>query len=514
MMTGRGKLYGEKTAGEGVAKDTLLTKTVYKWGLGSPDAFFSRLSFGDSANLRASSMADSIVKESGLTGAEARDAAKKKAGEILADAFNVTPRTEEGRAVREFSVGQAMHSTYTDDSWANDLASGMKMLINKIPGGKTLRYADWIEPFVKTNANIINQGLKDAGLGALTGSVDFIRYIRNKNIAPDVAQKYLIDAASQLTRTGSALVGGYFLAKGIGEDNYMGAYDPRRSKYEQLRNSNYNAIRLGDKWYSLDFVGPFAIPLVAALEAQSYKGGKTVERIYSYIAGGMKASTKLPFIGSIPEAVNTYEEGLANGEKALDTSRQWFTEQVAARVPGILSDIARLTDDEMRDITTGKYKALGINLDPIVSKFPLWASSLPEKRNLVGETIKTEPYTKEDAFAVGMLSTMLAGARIKTEQSSPSGKEIYRLYDAGYTPTITNWRYPQGKKLKELKEKVGNEEFGKIFINEYSPAFRKRVEKLLNNEKYQKLSDEYKKKYVDKAEDDVMKLVYQKYGIK
>jgi hypothetical protein len=503
MVTGNGKALGEIS---NIGKDTWLTNLVYKYALGSPDAWSARMNFADSANLYSSKLADGL----GLTGKEA----KKKAGEILSDSLNVIPKTEDGRYVRELSVADALRATYTNESWAAKFSLAIKKAINSIPGFSKVRPGDLLEPFVKTPANVVEQGLDIAGLGYLKATAKTIKYFRTKNIDEKIAKQYLMGALKDGSKATAGIIPAFLLAATIGTDNYMGAYDPQRSKWEQLRNSNYNAIKVGNKWISLDYLGPVGTPLIAMLEAKKYGKGNILDTMGAYLKGAFNQSTKIPFISSFPELYAQFQDASdVDKSKFYPVVSKWFTEQIASRVPGILADISKMTDTQIRDTSSGRFGKFGLNPDPILAKLPWVATFLPGKTNILGEPVKTEQHSKEDNFMLGLASTILSGARIKTEQQSTEGKEIYRLFSSGNAPTITNWKYIQSSTLQKLKDKVGTDKFNEIFINEYGPKFKSEISKSINTQSYKSKSDKDKKKEIDLKEDMIMNSIYNKYGI-
>lgn len=500
MITGKGKLFGE-VASRG--KETFLTKLVFEKALGGPDAFSARLSFADTANIASSKIADQL----GLKGKKAKD----KAAEIMADAFLVIPKTEHGKYVREIAVAQALKDTFTNDSWATKFTFALKNAFNFLPGAKTIRYGDIIEPFVKTPANVISQGLDASGAGFLKSTVKFIRYFKAKKLDTSKAQTFLTDALQDASKAGVGLIASFLLAEAIGEDNFIGAYDPRRVKYEQLRNSNFNAVKIGDRWISLDYFGVLATPLVAILAAKQARKDKQNSALTfaNYLKGVAYQGLKLPFMTSFYEMIEEYKTASSvDKKKFLPVVSKIFNEQIASRIPGILGDIARLTDDAIRDTSKGIFSFKGITLDPIVAKIPFVARHLPEKKNMLAETLK--PETKINSFIVGAFTILLAGARIKTEVSSPAGKEIYRLMKTGNTPQITNWRYIQSQNLQKVKDKLGEEKFNQLF-DRYGEALKTAIETLMKTPEYKRANDEEKAKMISKQEDVIMDKIFKKY---
>jgi len=513
MITGHGKALGEIT---GVGNETAFTNFIYKTVLGSPDAWAARMNFADTANIYS----DIYAKKMGLTG----DEAKKKAGEIMSDAFQVAPLTPEGKMVRELAVGEAMSATFTNNSKLSKLTMGIKNALNKAT--PTVRIGDLAAPFVKTPTNVIGQGLDNAGLGGLKATAKFIKAYKINSTQPEEAQKLLFEAANIAAKTGISLTAAAALAYSIPADNFIGAYDPRRSQWEQLKNTNYNALKIPgtNKWISLDYLGPIGTPLVSMLYAKKY-GGSISDKAANYAAGMFSQLMTIPFAQTGYDAYVNYSKNFVPGDTNFAKFAADFSvSQIASRIPGFMTDISHMSDSDIRDTTSNKNTILGVSFDSIVAKIPWVAETgldmglfsikpLPTKRTILGEVINTEQGNKENNYMMGLVSNIVAAGRVKTEQISPEGEIIYNLYKSGNPPAVTNWKFSQSDKLKRLKEKVGEEKYQEIFIKEYGPKFKSEISTLSKNDAFIRAKDEDKKKQIDKKEDDVMNRIYMEYQI-
>jgi len=365
---------------------------------------------------------------------------------------------------------------------------------------KSFKAGDLIEPFIKTPANIIQFGLDVSGLGGMKGTAKLIKYARTRKLLETKeATALLRNAFRDLTNTGLGLGGAFLLTSAFDKDDFIGAYDPQRVKYEELRNGNFNALRIGGKWVSLDYFGPVAMPLVGMLYAKKYGDGNKGKMLIEYVKGIGNQATKAPFVSSIYEMYSDVMEKGKPGKGELGKYiADVFTNQIASRVPGILQDIAKITDSELRDTTK--------NIDKILAKIPLLSKYSPEKKDMFGEVMKTETGMADDPVSKFMaaVSQIAFGARVKTEKSEAVKNEVLRLKDAGQAPTITSWKYIRSEKLQKLKDKVGNKEFQRIFTEEYGKPLREGIAKLIVKPEYKKLSDEDKKKQINALEDSIL----------
>lgn len=501
------KIIGEQMS---IGKDNFFTKFVYNGALGTPDAWAGRMAFADSLDLNTASM----VQGMGLKGREAR----KMAREIFLDATQVFPKTEEGKLARQIAVQDAQFATWTNEGVISSATLKLKAGLNKFAedgmGLKGFKLGDMIEPFVKTPANIAAYGLDASGVGILRGVGKFASLTKNyKNLTQIQRRKLLGEALRDSMRTGFGVGGALMLASFIPKDNFVGAYDPNRWKYEQLRNSNSNSIKIGNKWYSLDYFGGLATPLIAVMYAKKYGEKNTAKMLGQFAIGVADQTSNIPFAGSIKDMALSYNQNINpndpdSGQEAAELVYKIFNEQITSRVPGLAINIAKLFD-------TNERESKGF-LETLQSRLPGLRNKLPEKQDMFGQTILTESGLNPngtDKF-VAMLTQILAGARVKTAKTTPYGDEIRRLKDVGKPVSITSWKYRLGERQAKLKEKLGDEEYRRVYREEYGKRMIDGINKQLESERYKKLKDEDKKKVIDNLDDKIIESIYKKYKIK
>lgn len=453
-------------------------KVVFKNLMGAPDAAFAAVHFADTANLMSVKMAEHNTLS---------------AREIMEDAMRINPQTKEGEVVRAQSRLDAETATWTNNSLAAKATQGFRKVVNDASGD--LRLGDYLFPFVKTPANVIETGLDFAGLGlpkALFKTVQGIRAGETESRA------FYQAAARDIVRSGLGIAGALAIATAIGPENFVGAYDPARAQYEQLRNSNYNAVRIGGKWISLDWGGPFSVALTSMLYAQKYGKGKTGEKLFQYAQGARSAAENLPVI---KDAMN-YGKSRAyqsnqTGAQAVDATKDSTMSQIYSRlVPSIFSDVAKATDSKVRQ--TGK------GVQGIESKIPGLSHNLPAKKDIFGQDIKAEPG----------LSTLLFGARVKTDKETPITKEIGRVSQAvDKSINFTDWSKSTSKSLAAFKQKVGSDEFTKA-QTEYGHALEKRLSGIITNSKYKSATDDQKLQIIEAADTNAMNDIFKQHGFK
>lgn len=476
---GGGRVLGEVVHAQGPGGvrrvGRMVEDTVFKQLMGAPDVAFSAVHFADSVNLNSLKIAKGN---------------RVKANEIMSDAMRLEPQTPEGEILRSQAILDAQVATWTNSTWASKVSEGIRKVLNTVSGD--LRAGDYLLPFIKTPANVIATGMDYAGLGIPKAFFETAKAIKNGDLG---SKEYFQKITKDLVRSGMGLAGAALIASGLDDDDFVGAYDPTRAQIEQLRNSNYNAIRIGNKWISTDWLGPLSIPVTAMMYARKY-GDTISEQIFQYGKGVLSQVKDLPGITDAFDYVKgqAYQKNQTL-EEMTGSARDYILEQAYSRlVPSIFSDIAKATDTKERQ-TSG-------TIGQIKNKIPGFRQSLPEKKNIFGETIIGEP----------SLSDILFGSRVKTDKETAIIKEISDVSAKLDKPiNFTNWDKSSSATLAQFKEK-----YGKIIYEEakvkYGQELKKLLESAVNNSGYQKLSSEEKYKEINGFDFEAMNKIYAEYG--
>lgn len=491
---------GSKTLGEmithsqgkGVARriGRFYEDVVFNRLMGDPDVIFARHVFVDSANLFATKIAES----EGLTG----QALKDRANQLFLDASSPSATTPEGLLVREQAKAEALFSTYQNDSSMSELSLGIRNLVNKASGD--LMLGDQIMPFVKTPANVISMSLDAGGFGFIKGTVGLLKGAIGEFKAGN--PKPLRDVGRNYLRSGMGMLFAMILASLIDPDDFVGLWPTNPSEQELLKakGGNSNMIRVGGKWISLDYFGFLGSPLVGFMYAKKY-GKNLPEAMYNYIAGITAQTLQIPGLEESKNLI-TAIQSLVPGEYETMGSKMrknliGLVDQIRARiVPGFVSDLAKAFDDSEREADPDSV------IEKLMASIPGLRNQLPRRTDVFGEVIKGEPW----------YSVILFGARVKTGRETEVVKEMSRLEDAGQLPALTR---PEktSPRVKALKEQLGDEEFAKAMMY-FRGNYYEDVSKKINSGSYKRLSDEDKKKELNKIKDDNLEQMLKKYKYK
>ncbi len=450
-------------------------QTIFKYGLGYPDLIFKDLAFTDTANLLATQYAKGD---------------SKKATEIFKDVILVEPKTEIGQQIREIAINDALIATYQNKGTISKFTLDMRNAMNK--ASKSLMLGDLLSPFVKTPANVIGLGLDYTfgGAYALTKVKTIINDFKNGELT-ETSKK----AMRSLSRNGLGLLVSFMLAALIDDEDYIPDYallSPKERDLVKLKGGVYNSIKIGDKYYSLDYFGTLGLPLVSILNAR--RGNDLKEKVFKYVQGAGFQSLKLPVVGDLKKLLENTSRTLGRdvGEniKVLEDATIDF---VSSRsLPAILTDVAKITDEYERDTQNKAFNRL-------MSKLPIIRENLPAQYNYgTGRPVETQ----------SAISTLFAGARVKQEISNSVINEIDRLSDKNTETKVTLSKVTKLGKLSSLSDdkKIKAE---KEFAKQYSTE----VNTLIKTYKYKKSDDEQKVKLINKVRDKVRDRLKKQYGL-
>lgn len=455
----------------------LFEDVVFKQMMGAPDAVFAAAHFADSVNVHALKASDG-------------DAAAAR--ELMHDAMRIQPQTDMGEVLRAQAILDAQVATWTDETWASKFTLGIRKLLNDLTGDA--RVGDYVMPFVKTPANVIATGVDYAGGGAVKVLIKTVGAMRNGEFG---TEKFVRAISRDLVRTGIGLVGAAVIAANLDDDDFVGAYDPQRAQYEELRGSNYNAIRIGGKWISTDWLGPLSIPVTAMMYAKQ-NGSTPQERAFQYGKGVWSGILNLPGISDVIDSVKESQYNKVHSfDEMVGSTQNYALEQLHSRlIPGIFGDIAKATDRYQRETGEG---TTGIQ-----SRVPGLRQKLPIKQDVFGNDLRTE----------NPIITMLFGARVKTDRESEITKEVGRLIESNDKAlNFTDWDKTSSKKLAQFAEEVGPEKYDEA-QKMYGEKLRKELIETIGSRAYEKLTDDKKLELLNDLDTEVIDDVFKTHHFK
>ena len=450
-------------------------QTIFKYGLGAPDLFFKDMTFVDTANVLATKEAKGDTK---------------KATELFKDICLIQPKTAKGKELREIAINEALVATYQNKGKTSDLALGIRNAINKASGSANL--GDMLSPFVKTPANVIGLGFDYSmgGLVALKNIQTIYNDIQNGTFT-ETTRKSL----RSLARNGIGFVAAAMISSLIDDDDYIPEYallDAKQRELVKMKGGVFNSVKIGDKYISLDYFGPLAMPLVSFLNARRGYDAKTAA--WNYFQGSAYQALKLPVIGDLKSLLEgtgrTLTKDIDTNLKTLEDAAIDF---VSSRsIPAIVTDIAKMTDEYERETNNNAVNRLK-------SKLPVLREELPMQYNYgTGRARETQ----------NPVSQLFAGARVKEEVSSPVIREIDKLNSKNTDEKVNIAKITKTGLLSSLSDEKKNK-----IEKEFAQTYATDVKAYISTVQYKNLDTGEKVKALNKIRNNIRDDIKVEYGL-
>lgn len=301
----------------GVGKAAALSnKAIIDWAHAGPFTKFYQQSFYDMANVFSSNMA----RSEGLTG----EAAQARAEEIFRDAAKIKPETAEGANLRRISQQQAARVTSTNETIASRLAVGVRDAMNKAFGG----LGDLMMPIMKIPANIIWNGVENAGPGLPIGVVDIFKG-RAKIQSADLATRYegmaqFSGGIQKVARTFGTLGTAALFASQL---------TPADFKQDRFGAS---FVKIGSVWINMEYISAIS-PALAGMMTVKMKGKPgqgLVTDAAQYSGGTLSALKNVPGVHDVGDLIDSLSN--VNAATKMRNASTFFTSRA---VPAFISNL-------------------------------------------------------------------------------------------------------------------------------------------------------------------------------
>jgi hypothetical protein len=337
----------------------------------------------------------------------------------------------------------------------------------KVPAAQVL------VPFVKVPTNFLTRSIDYTPVGAIKTAVKQIR-------AKKFDQRAMSEALGEAT-TGSALI---YLGAELANSNLLSGQFPRNDQKETARwkaeGIKANSIKVGNTWYSLNYLGPAGILLGAGKDFHdAAKRGES--GTMGAIVGAGKNLTGQSFLTGF----SGFADALNNPERS---AKSFINSEAGSIIPTLSADLANFGDKMQRDANTAK--------DTIASRLPGARNSLPVKQSVYGQELK-QPANKFNQ----LLNPVKPSQQIDDSVLS----EVRRLHqvdpnngDLQVTPTAQDKSIQLDGKDVKLSQKQQYD-----LQKQIGQATKTEWNKIISDSKYSKLSDIDKANTLSKARQDI-----------
>lgn len=409
-----------------------------------------------------------------------------------------TPQAQEVlNKARAYAILEAQKATFRD---ANQLAS----FINKIKrnllkkaqtaetkGAKAGWYvgtaiAEGIMPFTKTPINILARGVEYSPIGLIKGIKEAVYDVKKGN---KTAAEAIDTLSAGLTGTGIFALGYFLQSLGL----LAGALDDdKESKYKKDRGAQGFAIHIGDKYYTIDWLAPFSLPLfTGAAVAETVENGDEVS--FATLADVFSTISEPMLEMSMLQGVNS---ALSNGQYSSDSKIVSFmTNQITGYLsqanPTILGQIARAVDDISRNayyydpnykgfVQTGKVFG-----DKQIAKIPFASKALTSRIDLWGN--KQE--NTGGSFFGRLAYNMLSPGYYSKESNDPVDVALTKLYEETEDTAVLPSKPRKTVTNNKTDYKMNAKQYEEYCIVKGQTA-HKEIQTFINSAEYKKMSNE------------------------
>lgn len=409
-----------------------------------------------------------------------------------------TPQAQEVlNKARAYAILEAQKATFRD---ANQLAAFInktkRNLLKKAQTAETkgakagwyigTAVAEGIMPFTKTPIDILARGVEYSPIGLIKGIKEAVYDVKKGN---KTAAEAIDTLSAGLTGTGIFALGYFLQSLGL----LAGALDDdKESKYKKDRGAQGFAIHIGDKYYTIDWLAPFSLPLfTGAAVAETVENGDEVS--FATLADVFSTISEPMLEMSMLQGVNS---ALSNGQYSSDSKIVSFmTNQITGYLsqanPTILGQIARAVDDTSRNayyydpnykgfVQTGKVFG-----DKQIAKIPFASKALTSRIDLWGN--KQE--NTGGSFFGRLAYNMLSPGYYSEESNDPVDVALTKLYEETEDTAVLPSKPSKTVTNNKTDYKMNAKQYEEYCIVKGQTA-HKEIQTFINSAEYKKMSNE------------------------
>jgi hypothetical protein len=415
-----------------------------------------------------SSLANAEVKNQGLKGDEAK---------AFYDDFMANPPKD----ALNTATKDAKYQTFQNDTALGKIVAGAKNSLRAQGHNKTAAMLDFFVPFNNVPSAVASRLVTNTPIGTASTLIENIIKVRK-------GEKWDQRAVSQAVGRGMSglpiLAAGYALAQG---GNVTGGYPATKAERDQweAEGKQPNSIKVNGRWYSLNYIQPFATLLATGAKfAEAKQAGLNVEeQLTQSLNSAGNSLMSQSFLQGISGAMDAVKNPTEFGGR-------YIANTAAGIIPNVIRSAARAGDPLLRE-------SEGV-VDGIKGGIPGLRGELPVKTNDMGEAL-----TAKDTFANQYLNPLKPSrekfdenTKINNEAILPASrlksvrqKEITQLLDKGsvekaqrkideYNKEVTKVLAPYVNNnpiSPEQLDRIDNLYLGEVWINEKGrPTISKR----------------------------------------
>jgi hypothetical protein len=409
-----------------------------------------------------------------------------------------TPQAQEVlNKARTYAILEAQKATFRDaNQFASFINKTKRNLLKKAQTAETkgakagwyvgTALAEGVMPFTKTPIDIAVRGIEYSPIGFIKGIKEAVYDVKKGN---KTAAEAIDTLSAGLTGTGIFALGYFlqslgFLAGALGSD--------KDEKYKKDSGAQGFALHIGDKYYTIDWLAPFSLPLfTGAAVAETVENGDEVS--FATMADALSTISEPMLEMSMLQGLNA---ALSSGKYGAEAAIASFVttnglSYLAQANPTILGQIARAVDDTSRNAYyydpnyKGFVKQGKVFVDKQLAKVPFASKVLTSRIDLWGN--KQE--NTGGSFFGRLAYNMLSPGYYSEESSDPVDVALTKLYEETEDTAVLPSKPKKSFKNNKTTYKMNAKQYEEFCIVEGQTA-HKEIQTFINSAEYKKMSNE------------------------
>lgn len=320
----------------------------------------------------------------------------------------------------EYAANEANVNTFNNESkLANDINKFAK-------GGSWAREfaINGIIPFKRTPINILKQSINYSPLGFGKVAMKAAQYRQGNATGNDIVDTL----ASSLTGTALSMVGAWMYLSGA---LTLGLGDDKDDEFAKLQGVQKYSLRIGDKYFSIDWLAPSAVPVFLGAELARFifeNTDGTPDELWSALKRTVTPVLEMSMLQGIQNTLDSLSYG-QKGEKIQDALASIFESYLSQAIPTFFGKVNNILNDTQKMGYADKNSPIPTTvqkfLQKIAKKVPYFGKySLTDYLDRWGREVSTGNVLERIA------ENFVFPGYISEENTSDMEKELQRLYDS------------------------------------------------------------------------------------
>lgn len=411
-------------------------------------------------------------------------------GQALQDYINSRVATPDPD-LQAYGIKKGNESVYDADTFLSRTMSSLDKQINKIDNkvgrnaAKTAKTL--IAPFVKVPSKVLSTAVDYSPVGAVQAVVKKVGGSKNYSVGQfetDLAKSGL--GSTAFVGLGYALSSAGLLTGGYPEEQK----ERDRWKAEGIEP---NSIKIGDKYVSLNYLGPAAIlmGMGAGVQKRQEKGQDPFTISVGAVGDTFNAFFEQSYVQGLNSAINAVKDSQRYGESYANSLARGL-------VPNILRQTAVATDDKQRQVDNP--------LEAITSGIPGLSKTLDAKVDVYGREIENK-----QTLPLGQMWDALKISN--SRETNGVIDEVSRLHSVDPSNKDLQVTPPQAQSsvsVNGVNVKLTDNQKSQL-QKDIGAAALEGMQQVINSSQYQSLSDEEKASALNKARENAQKQVRKQF---